>query len=309
MVIKLEDISKIYGNKTKSYVILFFILALYSLLLFLSSNSALLFNLKFSILVFIVFILFLNLSIAGFLNFNFSQIAIILLLESIILSSFIYKFNFNFIIFSLASFLILSTISIIYLKEDYKNSLKIKWTNYFRTIWNFYTLIILLMIFSYIVFVFDLSSLEKSKIENIVDYFGKASAFFSKEDYLNQKISEIVLKNLNMNLDEAGKKMAIKLYIDELNKRFSLNLKEDSTLKTAISEYLYNQAQLIKNDKKKEMTTKIILGIFIFLTAQSILYFLGIFISFLSYIIYLIFLGLRIIEIERGTVEKELIKI
>jgi hypothetical protein len=165
------------------------------------------------------------------------------------------------------------------------------------------------MIFSYIVFVFDLSSLEKSKIENIVDYFGKASAFFSKEDYLNQKISEIVLKNLNMNLDEAGKKMAIKLYIDELNKRFSLNLKEDSTLKTAISEYLYNQAQLIKNDKKKEMTTKIILGIFIFLTAQSILYFLGIFISFLSYIIYLIFLGLRIIEIERGTVEKELIKI
>jgi|GEM_PF-6908715 len=309
MVIKAEELSKIYKKTSKAYIILFPILLFYSLLLFLISNPSLVFNPKIFILAILIFILFLNLSIVGFLIFDFPQITTVLLLEAIILGSFLYKFNSNFLLFSIAEFLILSAILILKLREDYKNSLKIKWTNYFRTIWNFYTLIILLIAFSYIVFVFDLSILEKTRIENIVGYFGKVSSFFSKEDYFNKKISDIVSKNLDINLGEKEKKMAIRLYIDELNKKFSLNLKEDSTLKTAISEYLYNQAQLIKNDKKKEMTTKIILGIFVFLTAQSILYFLGIFISFLSYIIYLIFLGLRIIEIEKGTTEKDFIKI
>jgi hypothetical protein len=309
MVIKVEELSKIYKKTSKAYIILFSILLFYSLLLFLISNPSLVFNPKIFILAILIFILFLNLSIVGFLIFNFPQIIIVLLLEAIILGSFLYKFNSNFLLFSIAEFLILSAILILKLREAYKNSLKIRWTNYFKTIWNFYTLIILLIIFSYIVFALDLSILEKTRIENIVGYFGKVSSFFSKEDYFNQKISDIVSKNLDINLGEKEKKMAVRLYIDELNKKFSLNLKEDSTLKTAISEYLYNQAKLIKNDKKKEMTTKIVLGIFIFLTAQSILYFLGILISFFSYIIYFIFLGLRIIEIEKGTTEKDFIKI
>ncbi|MGC8981343.1 MAG: hypothetical protein ACP5JU_00060 [Minisyncoccia bacterium] len=309
MVLRLEDISKIYRTERKFYsLFLIIILILFFSFLFLVLKQPV-FNLKNFILSFFIFILFLNLSLVSFLNFNFVQILILLLLESSILYSFIYKLNLNFIISSLVSFLILNSIAIIYLIEDYKNSLRIKWTNYFRTIWNFYSLIILLILFSYIVFVFNISGLEKEKIENIVSFIGKASAFFTKEDYLNNKLSDIILKNLNSNLDEEGKKLAIKLYINELNKKFSLNLNEDSTLKTAISEYLYNQTQLLKNDKKKEMATKIIFGVFVFLTAQSILYFLGIFISILSYLIYLIFLKIKIIKIEKETKEKELIKI
>lgn len=308
MVITAEELSKISIKNNKKFILVaIFILVLYYTILFLIFSLYFI-KLQNLILFFILLLLFLNLSIIFFLSFEAYQILIILFLEIGILAYFLKEFSFNFIVLSLAIFFILSLIAVISIKENVKSSLKIKWFSYFKILWNFYIFIFLLILLSYIIFDLNLQSLDKNKIENYITYIEKISYLFKKENFLNMKIAEVVLKNLNDNLDEESKRLAIKLYINELNKKFSINLNENSTIKSAISEYIFTQMQLLKGNTQKELKTRIILGILIILIMQSIFYLLGVVISVFSYLIFLIFLGFNIIKIEKEITEKEVLK-
>jgi len=189
-----------------------------------------------------------------------------------------------------------------------KNSLKINWLHSFKTLWNINALFFLIVIFIFLSFYFDFSQIKKEQIENLLDKSKSLFEILNLGITPDSKIEDVILRNINVQLDETTKKEAVTLSINEINKKYNLNLKPESTIKEAIAQYLKNQTSAISNQQKGLNFNKLFIIIILILILNSLFHILGSISSFLSLIPFYFLKKIKLFETESEPVYKEKIK-
>ena len=309
MVIESQDLLKVYDRSKNNLIAIYFlVLASLSALLF-SLKQPLFFSYTYYFLVTLSLLLFLSSLLVAILVFNGDQLVILIILLAIILAIYFKNLTFNLFLGIIASFIVFLILSVLTIKLNSYGSLKINWGKNIKTLWFFSSNFLMVSLILFLIFAVDETDLSQQDLEKFLSSFDKFWGLLNQKNYLETKITEIVARNLDSRFDEANKQLAIKLYLEELNKKFNLHLNEASTIKNALAEYFFNQLQLLKNDAHKELIWKLGLGLILFLIFQPILNILGLPLSLLTYFFYLIFLKVKLVKIDKQNTEKEVLTI
>jgi len=267
------------------------------------------FDLKIIIYFFLSFIFYLIfLTIIFFSDY----LALILSLIFTIAGSFylflFYKFPNEFSVYISIIYGLLLLTSYFLVKNLERNNLKINWFHAFRILWNTNSFFVLLTLLIFLAIYFDFSQITEHQIITLVDRTKFIFEILNIGVTPDTKIEEIILRNVAFQLDEATKKEAINLSLSEINKRYNLDLKPESTLKEAIAQYLKNQTANIAEQKNKLNFNKIFIIIILLLILNSLLYILGYVFSIFSLIPFYVIKKIRLFEIEKEPTYKEKIK-
>jgi len=308
MVITEKEYFKINLPRLRYSIAFIFSLFFWILTLFVIINASS-FTIETVTYVFLSFLLYLI--FIGIIFYSDNLIWILSLIFTISGSLFLflfYKFQNGLSVYFALIYGILLLGAYFLLKNFDKNSLKINWFYSFRILWNINALFILIILFIYLGFYFDFSKITENQLSNLLDKTKFIFEILNLGITPDTKMEDIILRNIGLELDEATKKEAVALSINEINKRYNLNLKPESTIKEAIAQYIKNQSAIISNSQKKFSFNKISIIIIFLLILNSLLYILGYISAFLSLIPFYIIKKLKLFEIEKEPVYKEIIK-
>jgi hypothetical protein len=305
MVITEKEYFKINLPRLRYSLVFIFALFFWLLSLFLVFT----FNLHKFIYLFFSFLFYLVfLAIIFYSDYLALILALIFTLSGSLFLFIFYKFSNELAVYLALIYAILLLAAYFIFKNVERNSLKINWFYSFRILWNFSTLFILILVLIFLGFYFDFSKISQVQIINLLDKTKFIFEILNLGVTPDTKIEDIILRNIGVQLDETTKKETVKLSIDEINKRYNLNLKPESTLKEVIAQYLKNQTNMLANQQNKFNFNKIFVIIILILILNSILYLLGYIAGVLSLVPFYLLYKLKLYEIEKEPAYKEKIK-
>ena len=286
------------------FALFFWLLSLFLVLDIFTFNLHKFIYLFFSFLFYLVF-----LTIIFYSDYLALILALIFTIAGSLFLFIVYKFSSNDLATYLALIYAILLLAAYFMSKNVeRNSLKINWFYSFRILWNFSTLFILILVLIFLGFYFDFSKISQVQIINLLDKTKFIFEILNLGVTPDTKIEDIILRNIGVQLDETTKKETVKLSIDEINKRYNLNLKPESTLKEVIAQYLKNQTNMLANQQNKFNFNKIFVIIILILILNSILYLLGYIAGVLSLIPFYLLYKLKLYEIEKEPAYKEKIK-
>ncbi len=307
MVITQKELFEINLSKTKYYISFLLSFIFFVLSLFFINNFLYSFNFNFLIYFLLSFILYAVFTIICILsdNFVFNLMLIFLISGSLFILLF-YEFNNSNLFYLPVLYILFLSLAYYLIKHSEQNYLKINWFYLFRIFWNVNAFFILILIFIYLLIYFNPSRVQQSYIENFLSRTKFIFEVLNLGVTPDTKISDIIKNNIQMSLDEKTMNEAIKLSIEEINKKYNLKLTPESTLKEAIAQYVKNYSQVFNENRIN--INKIFLVLILVLLLQSILYILGFISSVVSLIVFYIINKLKLFEIVKEPTYKETIK-
>lgn len=315
MVITTQEYLKVRIPYIKStilflLVLVFFVLSFWALSIFLINK-----NFYYLIFFFVFLVLFLALRTISCLVNSFLENIGLIIFPVILLFGFLFyvlKFqyeNLNLILYIVVIFIFFNLILWWKIKRIYESLIKLDFSKLFLTSWDFYIYILIFSFFLWLIVGYDVQSLSKDKIINFISSLNYFFEVLNLGITPNTKVSDILTKNLPQNIDEKTKEQMIEIAIAELNKNFNLNLKKDSTFKEAISDYIVNRIENLRQTPSTFMSVKIIIGLIIILVLRYILIILGYFGLIIAFLIFSLIKYLKLVEIKFEKIDKEVISI
>lgn len=301
------------NNKNNKEILVFLILVIINLIslnFFIKHNLNYLFSIDINKYLFIISLFFIfNFSLAlfyliydleKFIILNILMIILIYLnLNKLLIDNYLLGFTLLGI-FILIQFLIYFSI-----EKIYKNNILINWLAIFKISWNYSILTYLIFIFLLLSF---LPSLEKLNFQDIYFSLGKFNLFFNNQFSLDQKIVNLINKNIDENLPQKIKIESLNNSIKELNNKFNIDLNINSTIREAIAKYLANQIDIIKKNNEKSVIIKSTILFLVIIIIQPIFYFMGFLVAYLYLFLIKILIYLKIFKLSYNQVLKEQIE-
>jgi hypothetical protein len=322
----MEYSKKIYSEKKYDYIKIsnkywffyFFLnlLSLSSIYLFININLNYLgsLNLNYYLILFLAFFiinvstifLILIFDLEKFIFFNILNIILIYLSLSKI-------FILNqYLLLILFFYIILQIFLYFKIEKIYNNNILIDWLEIFRQSWKYFSMIYFIFLFVFMVFLPSIENIKAEHLNKILDNianFNNPKFINIRFDYINRKIEEVIYENLDKSLPEQLKRKTIYETINDLNKKFSINIKPENTIKEAIVKYIINQTTYLNTLGFRAYIIKTIIFLTVFLIIQPIFYITGIIFSNIFYFLSKTLIKLRFFKIEYKNTTKEEIEL
>jgi hypothetical protein len=322
----MEDTKKIYSEKKYDYIKIsnkywffyFFLnlLSLSSIYIFININLNYLgsLNLNYYPILFLAFFIINVSTIFLILIFDLEKFIFFNILNIILIYLSLSKlFILNQYLLSILFFYIILQIFLYFkIEKIYNNNILIDWLEIFRQSWKYFSMIYFIFLFVFMVFLPSIENIKAEHLNKILDNisnFNNPKFVNIRFDYINRKIEEVIYENLDKSLPEQLKRKTIYETINDLNKKFSINIKSENTIKEAIVKYIINQTTYLNTLGFRAYIIKTIIFLTVFLIIQPIFYITGIILSNIFYFLSKTLIKLRFFKIEYKNITKEEIEL
>jgi hypothetical protein len=322
----MENNKKIYFEKKYDYLKIsnkywffyFFLnfLSLSSIYIFININLNYLgsLNLNYYLILFLAFFIINVSTIFLILIFDLEKFIFFNILNIILIYLSLSKlFILNQYLLSILFFYIILQIFLYFkIEKIYNNNILIDWLEIFRQSWKYFSMIYFIFLFVFMVFLPSIENIKAEHLNKILDNianFNNPKFINIRFDYINRKIEEVIYENLDKSLPEQLKRKTIYETINDLNKKFSINIKPENTIKEAIVKYIINQTTYLSTLGFKAYLIKTIIFLTIFLIIQPIFYITGIIFSNIFYFLSRTLIKLSFFKIEYKNITKEEIEL